>query len=647
VGRRGRAYASRPAVSVARPPLGRSHEVLQAKLAVGPVDDPLEREADRVADAVLAGAMPPPIDASPAVAQRKCAACEAEEAPLQRKEAAAAAQAVAGPAPAVVHDALRAAGHPLDARARAYFEPRFGRDFAEVRLHTDARAAQSARAVGALAYTVGRDVVFDAGQYAPHTAGGRRLLAHELAHVVQQRRGEPRLSRATVTVGTASANVDYGDIYGVAASQYLATIQARYAAYVGVPMAAAATAQVTAFSPQQQQWLLFGIDVLSENTAQAPGLDPARAVQRLIDRAPAATTSPLGTANQAFEREILVVSGWAERAISGGLAAPTAADLAVIDPLYNPPPAPGAPPAGTFDAATFAAELPRLTRAQLRDADPGRWRGTQQIPLGQIQSVADVVQEQARAFFSPFADTARDNRWAAGWQYSANIHSVTTDAAGNPATVTAENRESLLRNRASLAGSDPNGPPLFARTNFDSTRDSAAFDAVITGLLSDAAVVGMLDRQFVHTGHTEHAPLLVGMSTEAPSTVPACTVRWASIRTLCHELMHAMAHPDFEAAIQQSPRFATGINRKQILVEGYAEALGVQLFNELRRLAVPASTLLTQLTQGITGTCNPPSAAPALRYVPSGPAADAIRQQVGDQRFRAAYFHGLASLVGL
>jgi hypothetical protein len=68
-------------------------------------------------------------------------------------------------------------------------EPRFGHDFSRVRVHTDARAAESAEAVHATAYTVGRDVVFGAGQYAPQSEAGRRLLAHELAHVVQQDSG--------------------------------------------------------------------------------------------------------------------------------------------------------------------------------------------------------------------------------------------------------------------------------------------------------------------------------------------------------------------------------------------------------------------------------------------------------------------------
>jgi hypothetical protein len=92
-------------------------------------------------------------------------------------------------APPIVRDVLRSTGQPLDQATRAFMEQGFGHDFSCVRLHTDARAVDSARAVNALAYTVGRNVVFGAGRYSPATPAGRSLLAHELAHVVQQSRG--------------------------------------------------------------------------------------------------------------------------------------------------------------------------------------------------------------------------------------------------------------------------------------------------------------------------------------------------------------------------------------------------------------------------------------------------------------------------
>jgi hypothetical protein len=88
-------------------------------------------------------------------------------------------------APAVVHEVLRSPGAPLDQETRAFMEPRFGHDFADVRLHTGQRAAKSAEAVNALAYTVGRDVVLGTG-HDMRSPAGRELLAHELAHVVQQ-----------------------------------------------------------------------------------------------------------------------------------------------------------------------------------------------------------------------------------------------------------------------------------------------------------------------------------------------------------------------------------------------------------------------------------------------------------------------------
>jgi hypothetical protein len=160
--------------------------VVQPKLAVGRADDPLEREADRVADQVMR--MPDPaLSVAPALPQisRKCAACEEEEQKLQKKEERT-AEAVAGEAPASVREALRSAGQPLDDTTRAYFEPRFGRDFSGVRVHADAVARQSARDVNAHAYTVGHNIMFDAGRFAPGTHEGRLLLAHELTHVVQQ-----------------------------------------------------------------------------------------------------------------------------------------------------------------------------------------------------------------------------------------------------------------------------------------------------------------------------------------------------------------------------------------------------------------------------------------------------------------------------
>ena len=100
--------------------------------------------------------------------------------------------------PPIVHDVLRSPGQPLDSATRAFMEPRFGHDFSRVRVHTDARAAESARAVNALAYTAGPKMVFGGGQYAPGTSGGRYLLTHELTHVVQQSGNAAEMNKMVV-----------------------------------------------------------------------------------------------------------------------------------------------------------------------------------------------------------------------------------------------------------------------------------------------------------------------------------------------------------------------------------------------------------------------------------------------------------------
>ena len=159
--------------------------LLQTKLTVGSPHDAYEEEADRVAELVTgtSGAAVALASAPPHIS-RTCTACEAQT--EERRPSWPSARDGGRDAPALVTEVLGSPGHALDASSRAYFEPRFGRDLAGVRIHSDARAAASARSVNALAYTSGQHIAFAAGAYAPTSAAGRRLLAHELTHTVQQ-----------------------------------------------------------------------------------------------------------------------------------------------------------------------------------------------------------------------------------------------------------------------------------------------------------------------------------------------------------------------------------------------------------------------------------------------------------------------------
>ncbi|MGJ5179592.1 eCIS core domain-containing protein [Bradyrhizobium oligotrophicum] len=203
------ASAQRPGMGVALQPPSPLLQPLQPRLEIGAVDDPAEREAEAVAHAVADGpAAAARVGTAGAAAARRapalqrqcecggtCASCRDEK---LRREATQGGDVStpAGIAPPIVHEVLRAPGQPLERAARSTMESRFGQSFAGVRIHTDARAAASARAVGARAYTVGHNVVFGAGHYSPASSAGQRLLAHELAHVVQQRGERTVLRRA-------------------------------------------------------------------------------------------------------------------------------------------------------------------------------------------------------------------------------------------------------------------------------------------------------------------------------------------------------------------------------------------------------------------------------------------------------------------
>lgn len=219
----------------------------QAKLKVNQPDVQYEREADRVADAVMRMPAPrvplpqiSPIRLTSAGRDEEMVQRDVEEQTEERENSLPIAKVSSQPSenPSTLPDSLGGVGsygRPLPKAARSFFEARFGHDFSQVRVYTDAKAAASARAVNALAYTVGRNVVFGAGQYQPTSTTGQRLLAHELTHVVQQTRrpragrnahsnsppaitmttDSPRLARQDAGSSAASATVTPGDRFRI------------------------------------------------------------------------------------------------------------------------------------------------------------------------------------------------------------------------------------------------------------------------------------------------------------------------------------------------------------------------------------------------------------------------------------------------
>jgi hypothetical protein len=162
--------------------------ILQTKLAINQPGDSYEQEADRVAERVMRAPDPRLRGVPPGAGESRDCRTEQpgqDDETLQMKRVGIGDKGHTA-APPIVHEVLRSPGQPLDPATRAFMEPRFRHDFSRVRVHAGAMAEESAGDVKALAYTVGPHVVFGAGRFAPDAHAGRRLLAHELVHVVQQ-----------------------------------------------------------------------------------------------------------------------------------------------------------------------------------------------------------------------------------------------------------------------------------------------------------------------------------------------------------------------------------------------------------------------------------------------------------------------------
>lgn len=189
----------------------KSPTFFQPKLTVNTPGDAYEQEADQVADQVMRmrDGDVPVVQRMPLTPvnglQRKCTECEKEEKEkVQRKESGG--DAGSHSAPPIVSDVLSSGGgQSMDGGTRHFMESRFGQDFGQVRIHTGGKAAESAAAIQARAYTSGRDVVFGAGEYRPDSESGKRLLAHELVHVGQQGGGNTTVQQQGLPISKDSS----------------------------------------------------------------------------------------------------------------------------------------------------------------------------------------------------------------------------------------------------------------------------------------------------------------------------------------------------------------------------------------------------------------------------------------------------------
>lgn len=588
-----------------------------AGVAVSQPHDSEEHEADSMADAVMrmpAGGQPAPV------------------------RGAAQAPAAAGPS----------SGRSMDAGTRSFMESRFGHDFSGVRIHDDAGAAESARSLDAHAYTYGNDIVFGSGQYDPRSNSGKHLLAHELAHVVQAQTGRvsaKKIRRATFEWRGLNIIVNYDTLSKVTNSHDAA--KARIETFTKTAIDPEADKKITALSLPQQHWLVYALATLIHNTkGRFAALDRTAAVNNLIRHAAVYRNEPDGPGLDAvkpFVREALFQSGWFEVAI-GNVGAPLADTKAAVKAILNPAYGQGA----DFKEEEFKKRLTDAMVKYLKFVDPDRWKSPKTQSMTDIQGVGDAILEEARIFFQPYVDASRASIFntSPAWKASANISSA------NVVVPDPDKRKEYIRNRAQFVGTatkkidgaidDLN---IFGSTKFGGAQGAAALGDLVDSLEKDTALKPVVDRLVQHTAHEDglggKAHIDIDPQYDSKNTTE-CQARWETIDILCHEIMHALVHPGFLKAKVGFPL---------VLSEGYPEVLGNMLYNE--HLVVKASdtnnpAFRAKFEIGLKiKPCPGFPAAGKIDYGAAGQAADEIKDKVGPERFKAAYFLGRLDLLGM
>lgn len=549
--------------------------------------------------------------------------------------------------PTVVASPGHGSGNSMDNDTRFFMESRFGHDFSGVRIHHDHRAAESARSFDALAYTHGSDIVFGQGQYDPYSERGRHLLAHELAHVVQHSAGgrPKKISRAKTKVSGQNVNIDYADVMKVTDTP--GDIKRRIKVFTGNAPVPDVVKKIDALAYDQQRWLLFALDILMENTTAAQDtLDKNSAVNLLIDQAAVSKSTPVQNRDkfaevEKFVREVMVISGWSVATADKGLVAPSSTQKAAIQGLVNPRPGKG----GQFDLANFNKRMMDAFTTFLNVLDPSKRSIVKKQSMTDIQAVGDVILAEARAHFSPFADATPSSifNMTSGWKASASISDTNTQ------TLDTKKRMKYLNNRAQVLGRNDEvsaATPdtfIFSQVNFNPDNDAAALEALLQKIEKDTTLQPLIDRHIQHTGYEEGSRTSTRMWVDPEydeKVMTECEARWITIDTLCHEILHALVHPDFLAASSKTTFSLVGR-------EGFTEVLGNELFNDrIVHFSAASPKYRAQFEIGLKTLKCPIANAGKIDYGAAGKNAEAIRKNVGDKNFRAAYFLGRHDLVG-
>ena len=528
---------------------------IQPKLVVGPVNDPYEQEADRVADHVMRDHGP--------VIQRMCTECEEEEKSIQAKRDGRPGGGEVSAKQIAEIESIKTGGEPLRPSSRNFFEQRFGHDFSRVRIHSDDRAAQSAKDIHAQAYTTGHHIVFGAGHYSPDTHAGQKLLAHELTHVIQQGGGARNVMRAPADP----------------------TEKARY------PTAAEQKAVKDIFDPQQ-----------------------------------------------------------AAAAASGSATVP-----AVTEP------------------DKFKTEMKDCVKDYVGRVLPGaqeRQSSSVSLDLPMVQSMADVAQKEVEKFFKPYLKAAvytpAEKERLEKFKLRDEIHMVSSkhpdatviacnwlssrmsDACGqklgdfNVMASISKAKESCFPATASSGSSTTATPAATPLGERDQALFQSVRDEIMAARKSDLETIVKYQSSFEAAGQS-YIQDKVKAEKKDTGTMTMRRGRWQAFGTIIHEMLHAVAHEKFNAAI-------AGVERENIGVEGFAEYFARIVYNDVRTRAEKDDALRASI-EGVTEPFDIDLAPDRTggTYQKYVDAAEQIKTEIAgnEESLRVAYFMGKVEYIGL
>lgn len=624
----------------------------QAKLQINEPCDEYEQEADRVADQVMR--MP---DSSLNTDTRK-----SPTTPLIQRKVAGRNTGI-GEAPPIVKDVLASPGQPLDAATRGFFEPRFGHDFGNVRVHSDAKAAESAQVVKASAYTTGSDIVFGTGQYMPNATEGNRLLAHELAHVVQQVNGaHPILQRTEIMIENLSVTINFDHLYGIEEEEITGQILSMITPWVGPEYDEDYKADIAPLNSEAKRWVMFALQLLIDNNKNRSSGELASLFFRFVEYAPRAVHIPAEV--EPFVREVFRIWGRLENVVASGLVEPDRKTRKKIKKNLKQQSTRLLPGFKKLNVEELRNRLVPALENTLFKKDPNNWnepKGTRSLPV--YQALGDILLEEARLFFFPYADATRSNIFTQTPQWKGSTHIY--DASKRYDISTEEKIEKLLqdylRNRAYIVGgnTDPSNSDfidtnIFRDVSFNDNRESDvnALEMILEEMLkkkenddSDTSIRNVVERldRVTGTRQFERIGPVIGIGTTYDPTKysSACDGHWKAIDTLCHEIIHAMVDPRFLEAVEE-------VNFDQIITEGFTEVLGAQLYNDhILHKANNNPEFKATVEAGVQGAPCSNVSLVTIDYGAAGKNAEKIRNLVGDDNFRAAYFLGKPELAGL